>query len=176
MNSLRFLTFLIVLLFLSMSIQSCAQKNTAHNELGASFANEKGETIETVVKTEAQWKAELDELEYNVLREKGTERAFSGDLWDTKEKGVYTCRACQLPLFESDTKFKSGTGWPSFYQPIDKAHVLEETDLKFGMKRTEVLCRKCGGHLGHVFEDGPKPTGLRYCMNSASLDFKPKKP
>jgi peptide-methionine (R)-S-oxide reductase len=117
------------------------------------------------------WKKELNAMEYNVLREKGTERAFSGDLWDNHDKGVYICRACKLPLFDSDTKFESGTGWPSFYKPINKKNVVEISDMTHGMVRTEVVCGRCDGHLGHVFDDGPKPTGLRYCMNSVSMDF-----
>ena len=112
-------------------------------------------------------------MQYNVLREKGTERAFTGEYWDNNEKGTYFCGACQLAVFDSDTKFESGTGWPSFYKPIDKTHVGEDRDVTMGMVRTEVHCNRCGGHLGHVFDDGPAPTGLRYCMNSVSLGFKP---
>ena len=127
--------------------------------------------IVKIIKSNDQWKKELNAMEYNVLREKGTERAFSGDLWDNHENGVYICRACKLPLFNSDTKFESGTGWPSFYKPINKRNVTEISDVSHGMVRTEVVCGRCDGHLGHVFDDGPKPTGLRYCMNSVSLDF-----
>ena len=127
--------------------------------------------VQPIVKTEEEWKALLTAEEYRVLRQDGTERAFTGAFWDHKERGIYTCAACQLPLFESTTKFKSGTGWPSFYQPIQAGHVHEESDNSYGMVRTEVSCGRCNGHLGHVFEDGPRPTGLRYCINSVSLDF-----
>jgi peptide-methionine (R)-S-oxide reductase len=127
-----------------------------------------------VVKTDAEWKQELTPEEFRVLREAGTERAFTGDLLHVKEDGTYVCAACGQPLFASDTKFESGTGWPSFWQPIDDDAVVTETDRTFGMKRTEVLCGRCGGHLGHVFPDGPEPTGLRYCMNSVSMDFAPE--
>jgi peptide-methionine (R)-S-oxide reductase len=127
--------------------------------------------IVKINKSNDLWKKELNAVEYNVLREKGTERAFSGDLWDNHDKGVYICRACKLPLFDSDTKFESGTGWPSFYKPINKKNVVEISDMSHGMMRTEVVCGRCDGHLGHVFDDGPKPTGLRYCMNSVSMDF-----
>lgn len=124
-------------------------------------------------KSDEEWKAELTSQEYYVLREAGTERARTGDLWDNKERGLYTCAACQLPLFDSATKYKSGTGWPSFYQPIDKTVVIEDTDHLLGYARTEIRCARCDGHLGHVFPDGPKPTGQRYCMNSVSMDFVP---
>ena len=126
-----------------------------------------------VTKTDAEWKKALNELEYHVLRQEGTERAFSGDLWKNHARGTYVCRGCGLPLFASDTKFESGTGWPSFWQPIKPEYVKEITDGSLGMTRTEVECARCGGHLGHVFDDGPRPTGLRYCMNSVSMDFVP---
>lgn len=131
------------------------------------------EEVVPVEKDYKEWETQLTRLEFSVLRNAGTERAFSGDLWDNKEKGIYTCRGCGLALFESNTKYKSGTGWPSFYEPVSAQYVEEDTDYKLGYARTEVHCARCKGHLGHVFTDGPDPTGLRYCMNSVSLDFVP---
>lgn len=124
-----------------------------------------------VTKTDAEWKQALTPEQYAVLREKGTERAFTGAYWNTKDKGVYHCAGCGAVLFASDTKFDSGCGWPSFSAPSGSNTVAEAADHSHGMERTEVLCSKCGGHLGHVFDDGPQPTGLRYCINSASLKF-----
>ena len=140
---------------------------------GGSFKDESGSTISMISKSEEQWEAELSPMAFHVLREKGTERAFTGKYHDQKIKGIYSCAGCGLQLFSSSAKFDSGTGWPSFYTPMDKTHVLEDTDVSYGMKRVEVMCHRCGGHLGHVFDDGPKPTGLRYCMNSVSLSFLP---
>jgi len=127
-----------------------------------------------VVKTDEEWKKELTADQYNVCRMKGTERPFTGEYYQTKTPGVYTCSCCGAELFDSNTKYDSGSGWPSFYQPTDKDKVQEETDRSHGMTRTEVMCKNCGAHLGHVFPDGPKPTGLRYCINSVSLKLKPK--
>jgi peptide-methionine (R)-S-oxide reductase len=131
-------------------------------------------TTSPVTKSDADWRAELSPEQYRVLRHKGTERAFSGDLWDEHRPGVYRCAGCGAELFASDTKFDSGTGWPSFYAPADPNAVATETDRSFFMTRTEVNCADCGGHLGHVFDDGPDPTGLRYCINSASLKLDPR--
>ena len=135
----------------------------------------KTDALPPAERDEAYWRKELTPEEYRVLREKGTERAFTGEYWDTKTDGVYRCAGCDEPLFRSDSKFDSGCGWPSFFEPLDGARLTETRDTTAGMVRTEITCKKCGGHLGHVFNDGPEPSGLRYCINSVSIDLQPKK-
>ncbi len=157
---------ILLLLGMLMLVSGCTNGQSTSKESPMKYE---------VVKSESEWKKELTEQEYYVLREKGTERAFSGDLLNNKKEGVYTCAACGQELFSSKTKFESGTGWPSFYKPLNEKNVEEKKDRSLGMVREEVLCSRCGGHLGHVFPDGPEPTGLRYCLNSAALDFVPEK-
>lgn len=131
--------------------------------------------MEKITKSDAEWRQELSPEEFHILREKGTERAFTGEYYQNKTPGTYLCRACGNELFSSDTKYESGSGWPSFYQPLKSDAVEEHADNAYGMRRVEIMCGRCGSHLGHVFPDGPRPTGQRYCMNSASLKLEPKK-
>lgn len=138
--------------------------------------DEQGNQQGKVKKSDAEWRARLSPEEYHVAREAGTERAFTGRYWDTKTRGLYRCVCCGTPLFRSEAKYDSGTGWPSFYEPVDPAAVREQADDSLGMPRIEALCAKCDAHLGHVFPDGPAPTGTRYCMNSLSLTLEPDAP
>lgn len=160
MKNLQSITSVYVLALMGLALLSCGQVKPKTSEENMA-----------IKKTNAEWKKELTPQQYEVLREKGTERAFTGEYWDNHEKGTYYCAACHQALFDASTKFESGTGWPSFFQPIRKEAVSVGTDTSLGMVRDEVVCSRCGGHLGHVFDDGPKPTGLRYCLNSVSLKF-----
>lgn len=156
-------------LIASATLSSCQAQSETSDEQKAVMTPM--DSSKSVTKTESQWKEELPHMACFVLREKGTERAFSGEFWDHHERGMYCCAGCGQALFDADHKFESGTGWPSFFQPAEGTAVLEESDDSWGMRRVEVMCSACGGHLGHVFDDGPKPTGLRYCINSAALSF-----
>lgn len=162
----------IALLSAFFGIFSCSQAQKKSADVSDASSDAKPRQVD---RSDAEWRQLLTAQEYYVLREAGTERPFSSPLNNNKKSGVYVCAACQTPLFSSETKFESGTGWPSFYKPLYAKNVEEKVDRTMGMARTEVLCQVCGGHLGHVFDDGPKPTGLRYCLNGDALKFKPKK-
>jgi peptide-methionine (R)-S-oxide reductase len=187
-SSYRFLGLLSII-FIVATIVSCKaqksdpmadknQESDVQKEGNAASSNDKnyvidniGDTIKLIEKSEDEWAKQLTKEEFYVLRKKGTERSFTGDLLENKQEGLYTCAGCGLSIFRSNEKFESGTGWPSFWKPADDNLIRKATDYDLGYPRTEVMCARCGGHLGHVFNDGPKPTGLRYCLNSVSLNF-----
>lgn len=155
----------LMLLILAAAIACGRQADAKQNKKGGLPVSQR------IEKSEAEWQKLLTPEQFYILRKQGTERAFTGKYHDHHEKGTYVCAACRTPLFSSSTKFESGTGWPSFYAPVKSENVEEVSDTSHGMVRVEVRCGRCGGHLGHVFDDGPRPTGLRYCINSASLEF-----
>lgn len=159
----------LIIIVVIAALYSCYDRANSNNQESG-----KEEMEKKILKTEDEWKKTLTPEQYRILREKGTERAFTGEYWNNFEEGIYKCAGCGEVLFNSETKFESGCGWPSFYQPADSSIIKEQDDFSFAMHRVEVLCNKCGGHLGHVFEDGPNPTGLRYCINSAALKFEKK--
>lgn len=167
-----FVLVLAIAVSCGASDKETESQHTAHTQ--GVIAQSVADTIVvgTVNKTEEEWKEILTEDEYHILRERGTEPAFSSDLLKVNEEGIFVCAACGLPLFSSEDKFDSGTGWPSFTKPIDPKVVKEVKDTRMGMVRIEIVCAQCGSHIGHVFEDGPEPTGIRYCMNGLALDFK----
>jgi len=183
MHSRREVLVMGVSLFGTMAFGGACGGAPATQEAGAMSVkvkvyNKAGELVgpvemPKVVKSDADWKKQLTPAQYRIARGKDTERAFCGNLLDNHQEGVYTCVCCGLPLFSSNSKFNSGTGWPSFFQPVAKENVAEHSDETLGMVRTEILCARCDGHLGHVFDDGPRPTGLRFCVNSESLSFTP---
>ena len=174
MNGRTFVITLVLALCVA-GMPPAGAAGTAKSEPAKAAPAKEKRGVEKITKTDAEWKKLLTPEQYQVLRHEGTERAFTGKYWNNHAAGVYLCAGCGLELFSSETKFESGSGWPSYWIPIAADHVTEVHDRSYGMERVEVECARCGGHLGHVFDDGPKPTGLRYCINSASLEFKAKK-
>jgi peptide-methionine (R)-S-oxide reductase len=156
---MKLIGYLVLFLFISCN----AGKNKGNNEITIN------KRTDTIMKTKEEWKAQLSDIQYYVMIEKGTERPFTGEYWNVFKDGTYNCAACGFELFDSNTKFDAHCGWPSFYDSIDKSRIKTDSDYKLGYKRTEIMCAHCGAHLGHVFDDGPEPTGLRYCVNSASI-------
>lgn len=161
-------TLVISLFLLTVFNTGC----TAQTDPAAEFRiSEAADTVDRKYMSKEEWKEQLTDEEFHILREKGTEKAYSHPYWNNKKDGTYSCAACGLPLFDSDSKFKSGTGWPSFYKPLQSNHIHYENDRSYGATRVEVVCARCASHLGHVFKDGPEPTGLRYCLNGTALKF-----